>query len=333
MWGDVAGFDTLSCPDPRQLIYNITMQQLLKLSKYFKRKQFATLISVKPAIRVRRARETDKRAILSFCQKLPDNQDDYIPKVWDRWIAEPEGPIFVASLDEVALAMYRIVILSEFEAWWEGLRVHPDYRHQGISKLLALEINSYLNQERIPISRTCVLSGNQIVIDIMSRRSREKIAQYGLYEAKAINSPSALVRLTNKDLDSIWSKVTEGRKELILYVNRGAKWQELTIAQLKKLVNEKKVWAFKGNNSLLGIAIESYSESSFETFRIGYVSAKPENLPAFLSELQKLAANQGYSQVGGFLPLSRDFSQALIKADYQKIEKQDFWLYQWKNTL
>ena len=57
---------------------------------------------MKPEIRVRRARERDKKAILSFCQKLPDNQDDYIPKVWDRWIAEPEGRIFVVTVDEMA---------------------------------------------------------------------------------------------------------------------------------------------------------------------------------------------------------------------------------------
>ena len=73
--------------------------------------------------------------MLAFCEKLA-NEDNYIPSIWNRWIDDPSGKIFVATFNDIPVAMERVVFLSGREAWLEGLRVAPCYRQQGISKIL-----------------------------------------------------------------------------------------------------------------------------------------------------------------------------------------------------
>ncbi len=126
----------------------------------------------KPIVRL--AREDDREAVLSFCQMLPGNKKDYIPLVWDKWIVEQKSQIFVATSDDIPVAMERVLFLSDSEAWREGLRVDSRYRNQGLSKILDLNINQYLLSKNLKVSRTMILSDNQIMANILSKKGYKK---------------------------------------------------------------------------------------------------------------------------------------------------------------
>jgi len=78
---------------------------------------------------VRKAKPEDKEAVLSFCQKTWE-WGDYIPKVWDRWIKDPAGKIFVGIIDGKPVGITNVIIVKEWEAWLRGARTHPDYRRK-----------------------------------------------------------------------------------------------------------------------------------------------------------------------------------------------------------
>ncbi len=67
---------------------------------------------------------------------------------------------------------------------------------------------------------------------IMTRRERQKVGCYAPYSAKPLDSPlTQLVQLNGDDFDSVSTFVTKSDffgQERSLYINRGAKWQELT---------------------------------------------------------------------------------------------------------
>src|SRR5256885_13713219 len=85
---------------------------------------------------VRAARQEDREAVLAFCAATWE-WGDYIEDVWDRWLNDPKGSLFVATLDGQPVGISHMQMLTPTDAWLEGLRVDPDYRQQGIAKALS----------------------------------------------------------------------------------------------------------------------------------------------------------------------------------------------------
>lgn len=279
-------------------------------------------------LKIRFARQSDKEAVLAFCQKL---QDAYIINVWDKWLNDSSGRIFVATIDDAPVAIQRVVLMSQNEAWWEGLRVDFRYQRQGISKVLEYHRDKYLQENDIKILRCCIYFYNDIMSKILSRRTEwKKIENYSLYYCKKpflVSQKTILIQLKLNDFDSAISLI----KEKDLYVSIGAKWQELTSKQLKKLLIEKKVWGLKQNNQLTNIVIKSKSETSQPKFWIGYIGGIKENLPILLQELKKLAYQQNCSYLGGFLPFNQIFNTSFSLAGYQMIEEEKCEIYERRN--
>lgn len=286
-------------------------------------------------VEVRPARAEDKAAVLAFCEQTWEHQEDYIYRVWDKWLADERGRIFVAVVDGLPVAMQRVVLMSDDEAWWEGLRVDPNYRGRGLVSVLRSPMEQYLLTQNIRVLRSCLSSDNTIMKGIMARRGYEKVGSYAPYVAEVLPSlPSQLVQLDSSDCDSVGRFVTSSNvfeQKRCLYINRGAKWQELTLKQLKTRLNQGKVWGLKQNHQLRSMAIESYLEGSNQKFWIGYVNGTTENLPILMLELRNLAHHKGYQSIGGIFPICDLVLKSLEVADYRRITKEEYWVYEWQN--
>ncbi len=282
---------------------------------------------------VRPAKAEDKEAVLAFCKHTWENKEDYIHLVWDKWINDATGRLFVAVVNDVPVAMERVVLMSENEGWWEGLRIDPRYRSQGLVGVLRPYLEQYLQEAGISISRTCISSENRIMQGIMERRDRKRVGCYTSYKADPIDSTlTQLVQLTDDDFDAAWKRVTSQNfftRERCLYIQRGAKWQELTTQELSKRIQAGLVWGLKQGQQLLSLAIQSYLEGSNQMLWVGYTNGTAESLPILLSELCLLAHRQGYRAVGGLFPLCDFVIESLTIAGYERTEEQEYWVYEW----
>ncbi|MEP7158783.1 MAG: GNAT family N-acetyltransferase [Chloroflexota bacterium] len=82
---------------------------------------------------VRRARPSDRAAVLGFATKTW-NDWDYIPNAWPVWLDAPDGVLLVAAgPDDRAVAISRVAMVSETEAWLEGIRVDPAVRGMDVA--------------------------------------------------------------------------------------------------------------------------------------------------------------------------------------------------------
>src|SRR5712692_9536699 len=81
---------------------------------------------------VRPARSEDREAVLAFCIHTWD-WGDYIEYVWDEWLHDPQGQMFVATVDGQPVGVAHFRMLSSTEAWLEGMRIDPAYRQQGLA--------------------------------------------------------------------------------------------------------------------------------------------------------------------------------------------------------
>jgi GNAT superfamily N-acetyltransferase len=84
---------------------------------------------------VREARPSDKEPLMSFIKDIWGGHD-YIPQVWDSWIRDESAKMFVVEVEGKQVGMNRVRLLEDGSAWFEGARIHPDYRRMGLASML-----------------------------------------------------------------------------------------------------------------------------------------------------------------------------------------------------
>jgi GNAT superfamily N-acetyltransferase len=88
------------------------------------------------AVKIRRARRSDKQAVLLFCRRTWGAYGDFIHKVWDEWERDRRGFFAVATVGERPIGTAKLTVLKPGEIWFEGLRVDPAFRKLGLAHVL-----------------------------------------------------------------------------------------------------------------------------------------------------------------------------------------------------
>ena len=73
----------------------------------------------------------DRDAVFAFCAQTYPN-GDYLPLVWDDWLADTEGA-FIAGVDEAdqPIAVVKLVVAAPGEAGWRGCGWRPSAASAG----------------------------------------------------------------------------------------------------------------------------------------------------------------------------------------------------------
>ncbi|UVE50470.1 GNAT family N-acetyltransferase [Haloferax larsenii] len=118
---------------------------------------------------IRPARPEDYDAVAAFTRDTWADRDgsDYIPDIYHDWIA-PDDPTQATLLvdmgdetpsDDIA-AIAQMVMLSEYEAWAQGMRVAPAYREQGIATTLTHALFDWAREQGARRARNMIHSWN-----------------------------------------------------------------------------------------------------------------------------------------------------------------------------
>ncbi|MGK7905667.1 MAG: N-acetyltransferase family protein [Synechococcus sp.] len=276
-------------------------------------------------IPIRPARESDKDAVIEFCRTTWDDQEDYIGSVWDRWLAEDGGAMLVATLDGMPVGIGRGLMLSDREAWLEGIRVDRRYRRQGIFRQLETKLYEHLLQRNARVCRICIASNNAVMTAIARRSGYRAVTAYSIYSAPAIAEPTRFLFLSTHSEREQWS---DRRPTPPLYVCRGAKWQTLTPIQLAELVQRNRLWSFRQNGESTGLFVQSEMETPDGSLWVGHCDVWAKDSGAFYRELRCLSDRLGFKQVSGFFPTDAITHKALLNAGYQEVISFQYILYE-----
>lgn len=74
--------------------------------------------------------------VKDLCKNIWDG-NDYIPKIFHKWISEKEGCFIGLFKDNTLVGLGKYTILIDRQGWLEGLRIHPDYRGHGYANLIS----------------------------------------------------------------------------------------------------------------------------------------------------------------------------------------------------
>ncbi len=116
-------------------------------------------------VEIRQARESDVADVVAFTQDTWSDHDgasDYLPETFPEWISTdgPEQRTFVADLDGEAVGLLQCVLLTETEAWAQGMRVAPAHRGQGIADRLSRTALAWAREQGATVCRNMVFSWN-----------------------------------------------------------------------------------------------------------------------------------------------------------------------------
>ncbi len=196
--------------------------------------------------RVRPARPSDRAPLMSFIKDVWGGHD-YIPNVWEAWLHDRKGKMFVVEADGVPVGMNRVRLLEDGSAWFEGARVHPALRGRGLGSMLGENSIKFAKERGVRVFRLTSGSRNRAAHRQIARiRFREKV-RFSVYEPAKGKRVSA-----SGDAEKVTG--AEGRKALRLIrasrefaLGSGVFWHDFAAASLTPrvldgLIAEGGVW-------------------------------------------------------------------------------------------
>ncbi|SEH16590.1 Acetyltransferase (GNAT) family protein [Natronorubrum sediminis] len=116
-------------------------------------------------LEIRRATHDDYDGVVAFTSDIwPDRGGDYIPDVYHDWLEDDEETgkkTFLAEVDGEAAGIVQGVMLTDDEAWFQGMRVAADHRRKGVSHRLNESLFEWAREQGATVARVMIFSWNQ----------------------------------------------------------------------------------------------------------------------------------------------------------------------------
>jgi len=132
---------------------------------------------LKPKIYVRKAHPTDREAVFKFCEKTW-SWGDYVPKVWNKWLKEKNGRVFVATIDGVPVGISHLSIDKPHEVWLSGARTDPSYRRMGVATAITKKCLEYAKWKGAKVARLVTESDNIAAQAVAQKLGFKPIAEF-----------------------------------------------------------------------------------------------------------------------------------------------------------
>lgn len=190
--------------------------------------------------RVRPARPSDKEPLMSFIKDVWGGHD-YIPLVWDQWLSDQSGKMFVVEAEGKVVGMNRVRFLEDGSAWFEGARVHPDYRGKGLASMLGENSMRVARARGVGVFRLTSGSTNKPAHRQIARIRFKEAARFSVYEpgkGMKLRPGRGAVRVRLAELRSAMM-LLRGTKEFAL--GTGVFWHEFTAAALTRDIVERRI--------------------------------------------------------------------------------------------
>lgn len=189
---------------------------------------------------MRRARAEDKEPLMQFIRNVWGGHD-YIPEVWDEWIADRSAEMFVVEADGTPVALNRVRRVEDGSAWFEGARVHPDFRGRGLATMLGGNSMEVARKWGAKTFRLTSNSRNHSAHRQVARMKFAEIGRISIYEAgkarrfKPVEGVRAAVR---DDVGKVRRLIQESDEYRL---GNGMMWDGFTAVSLTPEVIERRV--------------------------------------------------------------------------------------------
>ncbi len=265
----------------------------------------------------RSALPMDTPAILDLTRHIW-NGHDYIPVVWQDWLADAEGFLAVAEYGRRIVGMGKLTRLEEDEWWLEGLRVHPDFEGRGF----ATHIHRYLMQRWQALGkgviRLATASKRIAVHRICAKLGFQKVAEFSAYE-KRTETGGETAHFTPIQPEEVEIALDLALASDLLplcfhLIDLGWQWARPRLSYLQRRIAAGQAYWWRGRSGLL--CVDENKEDELKSQLICWVACALQDLTEFLVDFAQFAAQSGYQKAAWIAPLQPPVQRALGHAGY-----------------
>jgi len=192
-------------------------------------------------IDLRLAAHDDYEGVAAFTRETWTDVSDYLPDVYHDWIDGEDRRTLVADAGDAIAGIAQMVLLSDSEAWGQGLRVNPSFREQGVSEALTRALFGWARKQGAAVVRNMVFAWNEAGMGQSRSLGYEPVTEFRwLHPEPVAGDPPPAV--TGR-VDAAWSfwTASEARTRLSgLALDLDESWamRELTRGMLRRASEE-----------------------------------------------------------------------------------------------
>jgi len=278
-------------------------------------------------VHVREAQDSDREAVFEFCRHTW-SWGDYIPYVWDKWLKEPNGKTFVATVEGVPVGIQHITIDKPGEAWLSGARTAPQYRRMGVASAITMKCLEYAKSMGVRVARLVTESNNVAALAAVQKMGFTPIAEF---IEMTLEKPSKEESISSfwageNQLEDLWSYLqfsTVFHKAAGLYTLL-YHWYSLDKHDLEQFVKRRKTIIYSGGDGVVkGLilvddsVVNEWRENAIQTC---YIDGDFEAVLDMAKFLKTYCYQRAIEKIYGFTCNHSPITEALEKLDFKKPE-------------
>ena len=208
-------------------------------------------------VKIRRARPSDKSPVLEISKKIWSGHD-YLPQVWDDWLADKNARLIVATVNEKTVGVAHASLQTPHIAWLEGVRIHEQYRGLGIAGKLNKALVEWARRRGARVARLSTGSRNHA-----SRKHLQKIGFPVIQTFQRLDTTKGLrvrpagVTAARRSAKPLWSWLRQRPNfaENHAMYSDGWTWYPLTLPVLRDHMSRGHVLITSGNRQPRSLCI------------------------------------------------------------------------------
>jgi GNAT superfamily N-acetyltransferase len=283
-------------------------------------------LNVHPIV-CRPALPKDTPEVMELTSTIWEGQD-YIPHVWEDWLADPQGLLAIAEFRDKIVATGKLTRLSDQDWWLEGLRVHTKFQGKGI----ASRMNDYLLEVWLRSGGGTVrlaTSSIRLPVHHLSERSGfSKITEFSAFVAPALaEDPASFSPLQESEIPKALAQVqncqslgwSAGLMDL------GWQWAIPRESYMIEAVRREQAWWWQGRRGLLVIWEDEEDQETRPA--ISLVACPAADMAMLLLDYRRLAWKSGYKLASWIAPLHSALLPVLSESGFQRDWEEAIYVY------
>jgi RimJ/RimL family protein N-acetyltransferase len=285
---------------------------------------------LKKRIFVRKAYVSDREVVFRFCEKTW-SWGDYVPKVWDRWLKEKNGGVFVATINGVPVGISHLNVDNPGEVWLSAARTDPKYRRMGVATAITRKCLEYAKKKGAKVARLVTESNNKAAQEVLKKLEFRQIAEFVEIVTEDVKDEiSKKSRWAEKDeTEEIWNYLQNSKT----YCSAAGlytvlfHWFSLDKDALKRFIEEQKVIVHENEkeelNGLTLIEDATARQWHEDTIQTCYIDGDNNTVLDMMRFLKSHCYDLGIKKIYGFTPNHKPITAALEKLGFEPPESVD----------
>jgi GNAT superfamily N-acetyltransferase len=276
----------------------------------------------------RPALHQDTEEVMELCSHIWDG-GDYIPQVWEEWLADPNGLLGVAELRGRVVGVFKLTKFQDQEWYMEGLRVHPDFQGKGIASHIHEYVVETWRRMGSGIIRLTTGSYNIKVHHMCEQTGFKRIAEFIPYRASSLQEAT-------RNFTELKMEEAAHAKEFVLgnqihalssgLINLGWVYADLQTNHILEVIGYRHAWWWRDGLGL--ISIWEDDEDDDHQPGIELVACSLSDLQELLVEYRRLMGEIGYKSAGWVAPNQPEVLFCLEKAGFERSGDISLYIYE-----